>query len=298
MTSHPPEPAAEWPPSPEGRPAGHGPRPAAPPDEWPAGTYHGHTGEMPAAGPRAPAGYPPNGVPLPLPEYPPPDPPRTTDFRHPDLLSPTDFRPEGYPEYPPIPDYPPRTDYPQDGYPGDDYPPMPDYPPVPDYPAASGSGYPPAPGHTQDGYPATEYPANGYPTAGFPATPAVPPQATPSARSEEAHWGMLAYLAVPFFGFVVPVAVYLLARRRSRWLRAHAAQALNVWLTVVLYDLSAVIMGAMLALDTRQVALAVVVPLVVLLWLVMLTFLLRAAGAASRGRAYTIPRWLCSTMVR
>ncbi len=114
----------------------------------------------------------------------------------------------------------------------------------------------------------------------------------------EARQAMLAYLTVPFFGFVVPFAIYVIALRRSRWLRAHAARALNVWITVLLYDVSAAIMGTMLALDSPAVALMVVLPLLVLLWLVTLAYLVRAATAASQGREFSFPRWLCSPMVR
>jgi uncharacterized Tic20 family protein len=109
---------------------------------------------------------------------------------------------------------------------------------------------------------------------------------------------MLGYLTVPFFGFLVPLAIYLASLRRSRWLRAHAAQAVNVWLTVILYELSAAIIGAMLVLDSPRVALTVVVPLVAALWLTTLAFLVRAAAAAYRGHAYTFPRWLCTPLVR
>jgi uncharacterized protein len=99
-------------------------------------------------------------------------------------------------------------------------------------------------------------------------------------------------------GFVVPLAIYLTSVRRSRWLRVHAAQAVNVWLTGILYGLSAAIIGAVLVLDSPRVALAVVVPLVAALWLTTLAFLVRAAAAARRGEAYTFPRWLCTRMVR
>jgi uncharacterized Tic20 family protein len=109
---------------------------------------------------------------------------------------------------------------------------------------------------------------------------------------------MLGYLTVPFFGFLVPVVVYLVALRRSRWLRQHAAQAFNVWLTWLLYNLSAVIAGGVLMLDSPPVALVIVVPLIVALWLVTLAFLVRAAAAASRGETYTVPRWLCTIVVR
>jgi uncharacterized Tic20 family protein len=110
---------------------------------------------------------------------------------------------------------------------------------------------------------------------------------------------MLGYLSVPLFGFLLPLAVYLASLlRRSRWLRAHAAQAVNLWLTVTLYELSAAIIAAMLVLDSPAVALAVVVPLVAALWLTALALLVRAAAAARRGQTYTFPRWLCARMVR
>jgi len=121
----------------------------------------------------------------------------------------------------------------------------------------------------------------------------------PASRSDgaAARWAMLGYLTVPLFGFVVPLLVYLRALRGPSWSRAHAAQALNVWITAVLYGLSAVIMGTMLALDSPQIALTVFGPLVAGLWLVILTYLVRAATAASQGLSYTVPRWLCSPIV-
>jgi hypothetical protein len=120
----------------------------------------------------------------------------------------------------------------------------------------------------------------------------------PDRPADDAHWAMLGYLTVPFFGFLVPVVVYLVALRRSRWLRQHAAQAFNVWLTWLLYNLSAVIAGGVLMLDSPPVALVIVVPLIVALWLVTLAFLVRAAAAASRGETYIVPRWLCTIVVR
>jgi uncharacterized Tic20 family protein len=120
----------------------------------------------------------------------------------------------------------------------------------------------------------------------------------PEKPADDANWAMLGYLTVPFFGFLVPAVVYLIALRRSRWLRQHSAQALNVWLTLLLYNLSAVIAGGLLTLDSPPVAVVVVVPLIAALWLVTLAFLVRAAAAAGRGETYTVPRWLCTIMVR
>jgi len=106
----------------------------------------------------------------------------------------------------------------------------------------------------------------------------------------------LGYLTVPVF--LVPVAIYLTTLRGSGWARRHAAQAVNVWFTGLLYDLSAVIMGAMLALDSPPVALMVVAPLAAARWLVTLAYLARAARAAGRGAEYAFPSWLCMRVAR
>jgi uncharacterized Tic20 family protein len=216
------------------------------------------------------------------------------------------------PDYPPTPDYPPApgdqpAGYPPNGYPAGAYP-------ANGYPAEAGPGADQG-GHRAGGSPVVEFPAadGGWALAAAPVTheeyvhpgsvPAAGPGAprarpAPVAGPRDARWAMLGYLTVPPAGLVVPLAIYLTSVRRSRWLRAHAAQAVNAWLTGLLYSLSAAIIGAVLVLDSPRVALAVVVPLVAALWLTMLAFLVRAAAAARRGEAYTFPRWLCTRMVR
>jgi hypothetical protein len=148
---------------------------------------------------------------------------------------------------------------------------------------------------------------------GYPAMPEPAYRAGPEPRRQRgargasrawasaARWAALAYLTVPVLGFVIPLVLYLSAVRgpgEARWARAHAAQALNVWIAGLLYDLAAVIMGVMLALDSPWTALAVFAPLAGARWLVTIGFLLRAAGAARRGEAYAFPRWLCTRIAR
>jgi uncharacterized Tic20 family protein len=233
----------------------------------------------------------------------------------------------GYPAdgYPPLPDHPSMPGYP----PLSDHPSMPGYPPLSDHPSMP--GYPRVPDYWPDpSQPADSHvdhdeyvrPSNtaglappGWPPAvpepallepmvlePAPARTGVPgggrrPRARPAA-SEDAHWAMLAYLTVPIFGCIVSLAIYLLSLRGSRWLRTHAAQALNLWLTWLLYNISALIAGGLLALDSPRVALMVVLPAVATLWLIMLAYLIRAARLASRGRECALPRWLCSQIIR
>jgi len=208
------------------------------------------------------------------------------------------------PHYRPAPEYPPLLD--DLRVPG--HPPAASNPPAPDHPISKHlqvAAWPAAP----------EYPAvphylsvRGHPPVpDWPAAPAVGYRALPRrlARPMRRHpadaaggrrAAVLGYLTVPVF--LVPVAIYLTTLRGSGWARRHAAQAVNVWFTGLLYDLSAVIMGAMLALDSPPVALMVVAPLVAARWLVTLAYLARAARAAGRGAEYAFPAWLCMRVAR
>jgi uncharacterized Tic20 family protein len=111
------------------------------------------------------------------------------------------------------------------------------------------------------------------------------------------RWAMLSYLGVPFLSFVLPLAIYL-AKLRSAFIRRHSAQALNLSLTVLLYNVSALILGGLLALDDVTVAVVIVAPLLTALWAAALVYLIRAASAASRGEYLAIPGWLCATLAR
>jgi uncharacterized protein len=109
---------------------------------------------------------------------------------------------------------------------------------------------------------------------------------------------VLSYISVPFLGPLVPLAVYLITPRTSVLSRRHAAQALNLSITVLLYDICALIMGGLLALDTLTVAVLVTAVLLAALWLAALVYLVLAGTAASRGDHYQIPGWLCATLLR
>jgi uncharacterized Tic20 family protein len=109
---------------------------------------------------------------------------------------------------------------------------------------------------------------------------------------------VVGYLGVPFVSVAAPLAVYAARARTSDYARAHARQALNLAVTLALYNVCAVIVGTMLALDTVGVALLIALPATLGLWLVTLAYLVKAAAAASNGEFYRLPGWLCATIVR
>ena len=123
---------------------------------------------------------------------------------------------------------------------------------------------------------------------------AVPDALSPIGEDAK-RWAMLSYLGVPFLNLVLPLCIYL-ATRQAPFVRMHAAQALNLAITVLLYNISALIFGGLLALDEIAVAVGIVAPLLTGLWLTALIYLVRAAVAAGRGEYREIPGWLCATI--
>jgi uncharacterized Tic20 family protein len=131
--------------------------------------------------------------------------------------------------------------------------------------------------------------------------PAAQPAAPVTPRDPQAddhHLAMLSYLGVPFLGPVIPLVVYLTRKQSSAFVRYHAAQALNLSITALLYTVCVLILGAMMALDSIVFALIVGVTLAVALWLATLAYVILAGSSANRGRRYRIPGWLCATIAR
>src|SRR5258708_6848300 len=124
------------------------------------------------------------------------------------------------------------------------------------------------------------------------------PEPGGAVESGDERLATLSYLSVPFLGPVVPLVVYLIKKRASAYVRRQSVQALNLSITALIYTFCALIVGAILALDSITVALIFVVPLAVALWLVTLSYVILAASRASRGDYFRIPGWLCTTILR
>jgi uncharacterized Tic20 family protein len=109
---------------------------------------------------------------------------------------------------------------------------------------------------------------------------------------------MLGYLGAIFTGPLIPLVTYVIGRRRSPFRRFHAAMALNLSLTGLLYALCCLILCGLLLLDSVTVALVVVIPIAFGLWLTVLKYLIRGIGAANRGERYDVPAWICAQIAK
>jgi uncharacterized Tic20 family protein len=120
----------------------------------------------------------------------------------------------------------------------------------------------------------------------------------PRVREAEARSAMFGYLGAIFTWPLIPLIMYVVGRNKSPSLRFHAAMALNLSLTGLLYEVCCLILCGMLLLDTLTVALVVAIPVGFCIWLSMVKYLIRGIGAANRGERYDVPAWICARMVK
>ncbi|HET9896357.1 MAG TPA: DUF4870 domain-containing protein [Streptosporangiaceae bacterium] len=128
------------------------------------------------------------------------------------------------------------------------------------------------------------------------SSPPVPGPAGPGPRARTA--AAASYLSAGLLGFVPPLVVYVISRRKdSPYVKVHAAQALNTAITMAVYAVCSAIVGALLALDSLQLGIQIAITCGLFAWLVTSGYLVSASIAASRGRHYHIPAYLCAELV-
>jgi len=106
------------------------------------------------------------------------------------------------------------------------------------------------------------------------------------------------YLGAIFPGPVIPLIVYLIVSRRSPFERQHAATAVNLSISGLVYALCAAIIGSLLALNNITTGLVIGLSLAFVSWLTMVWYLIRGALAANRGEQNEVPGWICARIVR
>jgi len=130
-----------------------------------------------------------------------------------------------------------------------------------------------------------------------PRAPAPDRSGQQPVREGEVKAATVGYLGVIFLGPVIPLAIYAACAKRSPFLRQHAAAAVNLSVTCLLYGLCCAIVGGLLALDIVVLGLVIGILLGLALWLTMLRYLIRGVGAAQRGEQDEIPGWLSAQVV-
>lgn len=128
---------------------------------------------------------------------------------------------------------------------------------------------------------------------GSPTPPPLPPGAASGVSKDDQNLGMLAHLSalVALVGvpsFVGPLIMYFV-KREDPYVGAHATEALNFQISVLIYSVVGAIVAMVIALVTVGFGLIVIVPVAIGLAIAWLVIVVQAGLAASRGEQYRYP---------
>jgi uncharacterized protein len=118
----------------------------------------------------------------------------------------------------------------------------------------------------------------------------MPNAGPPLSASEERTWAMVAHIGVfvaAWFamGFLCPLAVWLVFRNRSEYVRRQAVESLNFQISLLIYSAVATV----LIFVTFGLGVLIVVPLLVIGAVAAVVVIILATVAASGGKEYSYP---------
>jgi len=165
-------------------------------------------------------------------------------------------------------------------------------------PPAGPPGYPPPAGHPGYGPPAGQ-PSYGPPPGQWGYGQQYNPQGYgPRGPSDDQTWAMLSYLLALFASIIAPLVIYLVKMNESRYVRFHAAQALNMGITAIIESIAIVIVGIVVAVATHGFGILLLVLGFLALGIAHLVYLILAAVRSNQGQLYRVPTIICFRMVR
>ena len=116
--------------------------------------------------------------------------------------------------------------------------------------------------------------------------------------SDDQTWAMLSYILALVASIIAPFVIYLVKMNESRYVRFHAAQALNMGITAIIESIAIVIVGILLAVATHGFGFLVIVLGFLALGIAHLVYLILGAVRAYQGQPFRVPTIFCFRMVR
>jgi len=155
------------------------------------------------------------------------------------------------------------------------------------------------PGDPQDGM-------QGYTQPGYIPPPGQPgygqldnPQGqSPQVTSDDQTLAMLSYILALVASIIAPLVIYLVKMNGSRYVRFHAAQALNMGITAFIESIAILIVGILLAVATHGLGILLMVLAFLALGIAHLVYLILGAVRAYHGEPFRVPTIICFRMVR
>ncbi|MGW5414640.1 DUF4870 domain-containing protein [Actinomadura geliboluensis] len=179
---------------------------------------------------------------------------------------------------------------------------MTDQPPPPP-PEQPPPGQPP-PGQPPPGQPPPYGQPYGQPPGGYDPRWGYGPPGSPygvpmQGPSEETTWAIFAYIGNAIIGFLPALIIYLVKKDTSPFTRFHAAQSMNMQLTMLIHLLAvlAVCVPPAIVMEAPAFLALLLFPYLELLiggW----TFIILGAVKAGKGQYYRFPTFFCYRMIR
>jgi uncharacterized Tic20 family protein len=116
--------------------------------------------------------------------------------------------------------------------------------------------------------------------------------------SDDQTWAMLSYILALVASIIAPLVIYLVKLNESRYVRFHAAQALNMGITAFIESIAIFIVGILLAVATHGFGILLMLLAFLALGIAHLVYLILAAVRAYQGQPFRVPTIICFRMVK
>jgi uncharacterized Tic20 family protein len=153
-------------------------------------------------------------------------------------------------------------------------------------------------GYGQQGYGQQGYGQQGYNSQGY-GQPGDNPQGYgPRGPSDDHTWALLSYVLALLASIIAPLVIYLVKMNESRYVRFHAAQALNMGITAIIESVAIFIVGIILAVVLHGFGFLLMVLAFLALGIAHLVYLILGAVRSNQGQLFRVPTIICFRIVR
>ena len=120
----------------------------------------------------------------------------------------------------------------------------------------------------------------------------------PSGRSDDRTWALLSYVLALVASIIAPLVIYLVKMNESRFVRFHAAQALNMGITAIIESVGIFIVGIVLAVILHGFGFLLMLLAFLALGIAHLVYLILGAVRSNQGQLFRVPTVICFRMVK
>jgi uncharacterized protein len=120
----------------------------------------------------------------------------------------------------------------------------------------------------------------------------------PRGASDDGTWALLSYVLALVASVIAPLVIYLVKMNESRFVRFHAAQALNMGITAFIESVAIFIAAIFLGAMTHGFGVLLAGLAFVALVIAHLVYLIIGAVKSNQGQLFRVPTIICFRMVR